>query len=163
MKKRILAVSLLITLVFVCQTIVYALPTSIQASATSVQAGNNITVSGTTTADAWVVIKGLDGGGNIVYFNAVLADISGRYTDSFKAPNMNGTLTLTSGSGTDTATAQVTVTAAAADNEGGGSAGSGDSSGFDFFAQTEKPTIPETGAGCSLDWFMVFVLILILI
>ncbi len=85
--------------------------TSMTADKTSVLPGETVAISGMSGADAGIVIKITDEAGNIVYFNAINADSSGRYASSFTVPaNMAaGRLTVTAGSGNDVATTIITV------------------------------------------------------
>lgn len=156
MWKKALALLMLIVLAFVCHTPAYALPITIKASATNVQAGNTITITGTAAdADMWVSIKGVDSSGNLVYFNAVLADASGNYRDTLKVPDINGTLTIIAGSGTNTSKAVVQI------DSSGGSPSSGRSDGdVSNVMISEKPTIPETGASCSFALYIVSLFVL---
>ena len=86
---------------------------SVTADKTSVLPGETVAISGTSGADAGIVIKITDEAGNIVYFNAIKADSSGKYSASFSVPsNMAaGRLTVTAGSGNDVATTVITVNA----------------------------------------------------
>ena len=85
--------------------------TSMTADKTSVLPGETVAISGMSGADAGIVIKITDEAGNIVYFNAINADSSGRYAASFTVPsNMTaGRLTVTGGIGNDVATTIITV------------------------------------------------------
>ncbi len=83
----------------------------VQVSNNNAKAGDTITVTGTTTPGDWASLRAIDQNGSILYFNAVKADNTGHYTDTFKAPeNCTGTLQITAGQGNDSAAASVVVT-----------------------------------------------------
>lgn len=84
---------------------------SVNADKTSALPGETVKISGTSVADTGIMIKITDEPGNIVYFNAVKSDSSGRYSASFTVPkNMAaGRLAVTAGSGSGAATTTITV------------------------------------------------------
>lgn len=141
MKRGLSIFCILVVLLCVCQTAALAAdPITVAVSAATAQAGDTLTVSGTTTADTWVSLRGLDGDGSIVYFSAVLSDASGSYSQIFKVPEMaDGTLTLVAGNGSMTASAEITIYTSS--SSGTSSSGSGSSSAskvsvtFDSVAQ----------------------------
>ena len=111
MKKIIrLCIFIVIIFVFIPSALASA---SITADKTSVLPRETIALSGTSGADAGIVIKITDEAGSIIYFNALKADSSGQYSASFTVPsNMAaGRLTVTAGSGNDVATLMITVNA----------------------------------------------------
>lgn len=83
----------------------------VQVSNNNAKAGDTISVSGTTTPGDWAALRAIDQNGSILYFNAVKADNTGHYTDTFNAPeNCTGTLQVTVGQGNDSAVTSVVVT-----------------------------------------------------
>ena len=69
-------------------------------SETSARVGDSVTVSGTTSPEAWVPLKVVDGAGNIVVFDATKANETGSYSITFKVPDgASGTLTVVVGEG----------------------------------------------------------------
>ncbi len=76
----------------------------------SVYAGDTVTVSGTADPSVWVTIKVLDGEGNIVYLNSIMADEEGNYSDTFIAPDVDpGELQVVAGYGSDVTKNALTV------------------------------------------------------
>ena len=62
--------------------------------------GNSIKISGVADSQAWVSIKVLNTNGNIVYFNSVMADTEGNYSDDLIIPDVNpGELKVVAGYG----------------------------------------------------------------
>lgn len=74
--------------------------------------GQDVTASGMADPNTWVSIKLLDAGDDkIVYFNAVMSDSSGGYSDTFKVPSYtSGDLVLVAGYGYNVATATIEMT-----------------------------------------------------
>lgn len=117
-------------MILLCQPAVYAVTvTTLQVSPTRVTAGSVVSVSGTSAAGAWVSIKGVDSAGNILYFNSVLSNSAGAYSDTFKAPNTTGTLKIIAGSGADVASANVKIYKSSNGSSDSGSGGSGNGPG----------------------------------
>lgn len=70
-------------------------------SVSNVNINDQITVSGIYTANTFVSIKMVDSG-NIAFYDAVKSGTDGKFSDTFKVPNVTGkSVTLVVGSGTD--------------------------------------------------------------
>lgn len=149
MKRYISILTIWLIMILLCQPAVYAVTAiTLQARPTRVTAGSVISVSGSSAAGAWVSIKGVDSTGNILYFNSVLSDSAGAYSDAFKAPNIVGTLNIIAGSGTDVASANVKIYPSSNGNsESGSGSGSGSSANTSQGGQITILSITVTASG----------------
>ena len=110
MKKTVSAILICVCLIVMHVTALAANGITVTASSSKAESGDELTVSGTATADTWISIEGTDNDGNILYFSAALSDAAGAYSVTFKAPDMDdGTLTLTAGNGDMTAKTAVKI------------------------------------------------------
>jgi len=105
---------------------------------TAARPGDTVTVNGTAAPGDWVSLRAIDQNGSILYFNAVTADSSGRYSDSFVVPDeCTGALEVSAGKGAVAAAATVAVIPVS-------SGGTGDSGGGGRGSSTSTPAVPET-------------------
>jgi uncharacterized protein YjdB len=83
---------------------------SLSLSKTTAIAGENVTATGKTSPNAWVPIKVVDEGGNIILFDSGKADEEGNYSINFIIPeNVVGILTVVVGEGSNVASQIITV------------------------------------------------------
>lgn len=87
--------------------------------------GDEIIVSGTAVSNTWISIRGIDSGGNIVYFSAVLTGSTGVYSQTIKVPEMSdGILAIVAGNSSGTATTNITIQASSGGSTGSSGSGS---------------------------------------
>lgn len=108
--KKTIGLCILILIFFINISSALA-STGVAVGKTSVLPGGTVSISGAAGAGESIVIKITDEAGNIVFFDAVKADTSGKYSASFVVPSdmAAGKLTVTAGSGNDVATITITV------------------------------------------------------
>ena len=119
------------------------LPT-LSLNKTSVTTGTNVTASGETEPGAWVPLKVVDSGKNIVVFDVAKADEDGVYNISFIVPSNASGVNSVVGEGEQVATGRVTIKSGDSENRCGG----GDGGGRDEDPKPE-PIVTDTGSGMS--------------
>ncbi len=175
MLKTNKTIAALLVALFICVFLPitgFARNVTLNLSSSSGKVADEITASGIADADEWVSIKIVDVKGSIVYYDAVKSDADGKYSNTFKIPDVKeGTLTVVAGYGSnvDTKTLKVVTTTGGDsddidddnetdkdDNEGsrrrrksGGSGGSGGKKDIkedkkDVVDETKKPAPPIT-------------------
>ncbi len=98
--KRTIAVFLATLFICLLPYTGFALGVTLDLSAVNGKVTDEITASGTADADTWISIKIVDAQGNIVYFDAVKSDTNGKYSNTFKIPNVEaGILNVVAGYG----------------------------------------------------------------
>ncbi|KJS11226.1 MAG: hypothetical protein VR67_14875 [Peptococcaceae bacterium BRH_c8a] len=106
-RKLIAAVILILVFCFPCAALASV---TLNLSAESAAVGSTINYSGTAVPGVLVPVKVLDGAGNIVFYDEVLADATGAYSGKFVTPDAPQPLKIIAGYGGNVAAETLNVT-----------------------------------------------------
>lgn len=132
---------ILLCLSLIAPLAAYGADVKVTATPDSIYLGDEVTVSGKADPGVWISIKALESDGSIVYFNSMLSNSEGDFSDIFKLDDISpGPIILVVGYGSNTRTASITVKPPI------GSENNTNNSGNSIFIPSYKVDISSPGA-----------------